>query len=291
MDKLTSKVYSEQQLLKIHEVEIQILSEVIRICEANDISYFAAFGTALGAVRHNGFIPWDDDIDIGMLRDDYDKFIKIAPQYLKAGYSLQHFSVDKNTPNYFAKVRKDNSTFLEKQLEHLPINHGIFVDIMPFDALPNDVSKRKKYRFFSRTFHRLYILKFVTPKLKGIFDKKRIISNFVKRIIKLVICPIKAEVLFNKLDNIVSKYNGDNIVSVAFMGEFSSEVEFLDIFPLKLVKFENIQINIPNNYDKILKKQYGNYMKLPPIDKRIGHAPLILDFDKPYIVCDKRKVK
>ena len=133
-----SVTYTKEQLEKIHSTEVEILSEIIRVCSENDIPWFTVGGTTLGAVRHNGFIPWDDDIDIGMLREDYDKFLALAPSCLKEGYILQHFTVDKRTPTYFAKVRKDGTEFIEYSNHSLPIHHGVFVDIMPYDRIPED---------------------------------------------------------------------------------------------------------------------------------------------------------
>jgi lipopolysaccharide cholinephosphotransferase len=97
--------YTAEQLRMLQEVEYSILAEIIRVCESEKIPYFTVGGTTLGAIRHSAMIPWDDDIDIGMLRDDYEHFLKIAPQKLKSGFTLTYFATDKNAPTYFAKVR------------------------------------------------------------------------------------------------------------------------------------------------------------------------------------------
>lgn len=106
-------MYYGEELKKVQECELEILAEVIKVCNENSIEYFVIGGTALGAVRHSGFIPWDDDIDIGMTRDDYERFLKIAPSKLKSDLFLQYYVTEPNSPTYFAKVRKNNTQFVE----------------------------------------------------------------------------------------------------------------------------------------------------------------------------------
>ena len=105
--------YKPEELKRVQEIEVEILQEIIRVCEEYKLQYWVAYGTLIGTLRHNGFIPWDDDIDIGMMREDYEKFIEVAPSALKKGYTLQHFKTDPKTPTYHAKVRKDGTQFVE----------------------------------------------------------------------------------------------------------------------------------------------------------------------------------
>lgn len=122
---------------QVQAIELEILLEVDRICRKHRISYFLDSGTALGAVRHKGFIPWDDDIDIGMLRDDYERFLSVAQEEMGQDYFLQTYRTD-GTPIMFAKVRKTGTTFVEFRLRKFPINHGLFIDIFPYDYLPQE---------------------------------------------------------------------------------------------------------------------------------------------------------
>ena len=135
------KIYKEldsKTLKKLHDVELEILQEIIRICKKYDIKYYLAGGTLLGAVRHKGFIPWDDDLDIGMLREDYDKFMKYGIKEIDDKYFIH---CDKTDPNYwlpFIKVRKNSTTFVEELLNKKEVLHnGIFVDIFPMDNCNN----------------------------------------------------------------------------------------------------------------------------------------------------------
>ena len=145
--------YRNEDLIKLQKAETEILSEVIRVCDENGITYFAVGGTALGAVRHSGFIPWDDDVDIGMLREDYERFLKIAPEKLKKGYTLCSAESEPNMPSYFAKVRKDGTVFKEESSKNIKMHHGIFLDVMPYDKIPiiQSVAREVPGQFFGKS--------------------------------------------------------------------------------------------------------------------------------------------
>ncbi len=122
---------------EVQAIELEILLEVDRICREYEIPYFLDSGTLLGAVRHKGFIPWDDDIDIGMLRSDYERFLSIANRELGSEYFLQTYRTD-GAPIMFAKVRKKGTTFVEFRLRNIPMEHGLFIDVFPYDFLPQE---------------------------------------------------------------------------------------------------------------------------------------------------------
>ena len=135
----------EQELLnKVRSVQLEIAKEIRRVCEENDISCFLAHGTFLGAVRHKGFIPWDDDMDMGMLRSEYEKFCRIAPSKLKPEYCLQTWYTEPNYALPFAKVMKRNTVYLENKKTRRLQNNGIYVDIFPYDYAPEDSFQRNQ---------------------------------------------------------------------------------------------------------------------------------------------------
>ena len=138
---------TKETIDRIQQIEFDIMQQIDSICRAHDLTYFAIGGSVLGAVRHQGFIPWDDDIDIGMPRKDYEEFLKYASEELPKGYFLQTFFTEKKSPFYFAKVRKDNTKFVEYYLRDLDIHQGLFVDIFPFDNVPvNESTKKLHYK-------------------------------------------------------------------------------------------------------------------------------------------------
>ena len=272
--------YKPEELKRVQEIEVEILQEIIRVCKKYKLQYWVYGGTLLGTIRHNGFIPWDDDIDIGMMRDDYEKFLKIAPLQLKKGLTLQHFTLDNNTPTYFAKVRKDGTQFVEHYTRNMDIHHGIFVDIMPHDLIPEDEKKRAKYRKTAEWRKQLFIAKSVTETTITRGKRKKLIRTIERRILHLLLLPVSKKWLFNRLDTYIRQYNGTNSHMFTTRAMKVSENALEDVFPLKKHLFENVEVNIPNNYDLVLRRNYGDYMRLPPPEKQITHSPYILKFEE-----------
>lgn len=132
------KQYTPEELTQLHQVLYEILEEIVRICDKHNIPYFVIGGTAIGALYDKAILPWDDDIDIGMKREDYNKFLQIASQELREPYFLSWIHTDPHSPYYFAKVKKNNTLFVEEMFKDVPMHQGIFVDIFPFDRIPNN---------------------------------------------------------------------------------------------------------------------------------------------------------
>ena len=130
-------------LRQLQLVELKILLEIKRICELANINYFLIGGTLLGAVRHGGFIPWDDDIDIGMLRDDYNRFLDVFPQLSNKEYTLGTYNTDRGHVFSFGKIRLNGTQFREPRNEHILDNQGIYVDIFPYDNTPDSKIVRR----------------------------------------------------------------------------------------------------------------------------------------------------
>lgn len=268
--------YTENDLKKLHEIELDILTEVDRVCEECGIHYFLDFGTLLGAIRHGGFIPWDDDIDITMLRDDYDKFIAIAPDYLKKGYSLQHYLYDSAVPAYHAKVRKDNTLFIEESVINNNIHQGIFIDIFPCDKVPNSYKKRKIH-YYSKCLKRsIYVSKSLYKTSESYGKMKKIVFDLIRKLLHLSCKHIKKSVFYSLLDNNYQKYNKSNSNYYSSGGKASYPIEA--VIPLQKITFEGRVFYGPHDPDYILKCEYGDYMKLPDEQHRKTHAPILLDF-------------
>ena len=137
--------YDEELLRRIKDSEKDILRKFILICEKYNLDYFVVFGTLLGTIRHEGFIPWDDDIDVGMLRTDYEKFLEVAQKECGEEYFIQTIDTDPNYHLYFAKMRMNNTVFVEDSLQKTTGNDGFYIDIFPYDVIPDDDIVMKKY--------------------------------------------------------------------------------------------------------------------------------------------------
>lgn len=261
-------------------IELNILNEVIEVCDKYNIKYFLDSGTALGALRHKGFIPWDDDIDIGMTRVNYDKFIKITQEALSNELFLQIRKTDIKSPYYFARVRKNNTTYMEWDKRNLKIHHGIYIDIFPYDNIPNNKKKRERFQIKCELLMKIYKIRSIPDRYKKPEKKlKWWIVALIRRMLHYIMCPLPINFFENILDKTFRKYNNVEtkyITCLSYGGPYTFNKE--DIFPMKNLTFENKIYSTPNNIDSYLKELYGDYMELPPKEKRVGHEPYKLTF-------------
>ena len=151
--------YSADELDMIQKLELKILKEIIRICKKEKIEYFLIGGSALGAIRHEGFIPWDDDIDVGMTRENYDNFLRVAEQYLGEEFYLQSPSSDRKSPYSYSKLMLKGTLFLEYAQRNLKTQSGIYVDIFPFDEVPDNESENERQFKAVQFYKKLYVMR------------------------------------------------------------------------------------------------------------------------------------
>ena len=269
------KEYDQKTLDKLHLVELEILDEFVRICKKHKLEYFFMAGTMLGAIRHNGFIPWDDDIDVGMMRKDYDLFIKYAKEDLDKKYYLDCFETNKNNYLPFAKIRKNDTIFDEEDNHHLNNHKGIFLDIIPFEnAKKQDSIIQKIQAILVKNITDTMFYKTKIRKLK----KSR--HPFLVAVLSLL-----PKTTLMKLQNKLMRLNKDDkseyVVCLAGAYGYQKETCKRDVVvPSKPVKFEDRTYRGMNNPDTYLKRLYGDYMKLPPKEKRRNHMPLKIEFEK-----------
>lgn len=255
----------------LQNVCLEILKEVDRVCKKHGILYWLDSGSMLGAVRHQGFIPWDDDLDIQMFRDDYNRFLQIAPQELGENYFLQTESTDPDYPLFFAKVRKNNTFFDEKQLNQFKIHKGIFVDIFPVDRMPLSNLRIKLHRFYLWFLFRLYFQtgENIIP-VSPVLSKPKI-SFFLRHI------RFNKTKLRHYINKIYTKYNIQERYQYTASWTMSQKKNWLykkewhESFIE--VPFEDMTAKIPAGYDELLTNAYGDYMTPPPKEKQVpGHG-------------------
>lgn len=271
-------------LKAIQMIEFEILLELDRICKKHDIQYFLLAGTVLGAIRHKGFIPWDDDIDVGMMRDEYERFVKICSKEQDNKFFLQTNKTDPNFPFLFAKLRKNNTTFIEKAIAKVDMHKGVFIDIFPIDNIPNGKFARFVQKCllllleairFSRTPD-LYIgskqlikklINFLHPCTRYI--SKRFTDNFEEKIVTMYNRK-QTEYVGNIYGHIITEYNTKIIVKRDYF------------LPTSQLEFEGHYFPAPGKWHKYLTHLYNDYMKLPPEDQRMGHNILVFDSQTDY---------
>lgn len=261
------------ELKKIQRIELEIFEEIIRICQQNDIEYFIIGGTALGAVRHEGFIPWDDDIDIGMTREDYDKFLKKAQSELAPGYFLQNFNTDPNAPAYFSKIRKNGTIFMEYCNRNIDMHHGIFVDIFPYDNIPDSIKLQKKQLRKVSFLYQIYIAKSIVGTSVPQTNIKGYLGKGVRMILHYLLKPVSKRWIFNLLDKEVRRYNDINTNELCYIPIPSLLMKRKELFPLSIINFEGLNVSAPRNCHSYLTSHFGDYMQLPSPDNRVGHRP------------------
>ncbi len=270
----------EKELLrKLQLTELEIAKEVKRICDENGINYFINYGTLLGAVRHKGFIPWDDDMDFGMLWEDYEKFIKIAPECLKDQYFLQTWKSDRFFPWMFAKVRKKDTLFGENMVAKAKHHKGVFVDIFPYYVCPDSEGDRKSQGKRVMRYRYIMLMKcnMVPWRGKKPFLKK--IAVFLKyKFYRFISFFYNREKLIKKYDKILHKF--DNMETECVFTQSGDSQYKKGIIPKKCfdgytqLNFEDTEFKAPADWDLHLKTLYGDYMQLPPKDKRKNHNPV-----------------
>lgn len=258
---------------EIHEYEVGCVRYFVGICEKYNLRYFLAGGSLLGAVRHRGFIPWDDDIDILMPRPDYDKLQEIAKSLRDDRYSIA--SLELENLNYpFCKIfdtyTETKKTIREESEEHL------WIDILPLDGVPdNDVELEKLFKKSLFWRHMLSIQKAQFGTGKSLL--KRIFKPFLKY---GLLTFIGIDKTVKKIDELARTYDFDNcdfVAGVAWGYGPQEKVNKSEYLKIEKMEFETELLNVPGCWDYYLSSLYGNYMKLPPIEQRENHMMDVYD--------------
>jgi len=264
---------NEKSLKKLQNVELEILIEIDRICRKNDINYSLTGGTLLGAVRHGGFIPWDDDADISMLRSDYVKFQKAC----KVDLDMERFYFQdiEVTPGYrwgYGKIRRKNSLFLRENQEHMPYRQGIFVDVFPRDGIPDQILVRKFHHF----------LCFALRKIMWSPIGRKTSKNAISRFVYSVLCKIpKAKILefYRFLVSFSNKRETKYVRALTF--PLPNNIKGYNrqwYETYTTLSFENKKFKVEASYIKWLRREFGDYMTLPPVGERKIHPITKIEF-------------
>ena len=276
--------YDEITLKKVQQAELEILKDFIQVCEENDLSYFALAGTGIGALRHGGFIPWDDDIDVGLLRADYDRMIEVFKRDYSDKYTIVNGDEYSTYPLMTTRIMRNGTVFVEealKGIKNCPL--GIFLDVYAFDNVARDPKKAKKQAFRTWVLSKFLIMKFVPfPVLpvKGVAAKLIHCATALTYGAMNVLF-ISQKFLYRKAKALSTAYNQEDCDAYAYFCDtdrYSNYFEKEDLFPLRKIQFEDIDLCFPKNLEKSLETTYGDYMQLPPVEKRKNHFPYRLKF-------------
>ena len=262
------------EIEKVWEVEREILDVFHEVCVSNGLRYTLAYGTLLGAVRHGGFIPWDDDIDLIMPREDYEKLLEIWNEAAPKEYILQNICTNPDYVNTFSKIRKDKTTFLQYDFERDATFHkGIFIDIFPADRVA-DGKISNKLQFIACAVHLLYT--------RGHTSGSGGVIGFVERML-LRLPAAWHPVLRRAAENVIKKWNGKSGLRWFVPCTIGCAKLYYpsDLFgEMKTISFEKKDYLCVADPDAVLRTDYGDYMQLPPEEERTWqHHPIVLDFE------------
>jgi lipopolysaccharide cholinephosphotransferase len=273
--------YPDDILQRLHETELEILDAIAAVCADEGINWFLIGGTVLGARRHSGFIPWDDDIDTGMLRPDYDRFLEIAPKKLPPEFELLS---PMETPGYaplFAKVCKKGTRFLSQEAVDAGVEMGIFVDIFPRDRVAADpVLRARQYRaarLYTRASY-LYHSDHITRVPAGIYGK---IARKSFPLVHALLHRFGDEQAIRRgfQKHTALSENAYATETASFTSPSMSPLPISMFAEPELLPFEGRMLPAPNPSSLYLETAYGpTWGELPPPEKRKSHAPVILDF-------------
>ena len=279
------KEYDPQVLERLHNTQLDMLTDINDFCDRNGIKYFVHYGCMIGAVRHKGFIPWDDDIDLSMIRSDYNRFIELARK--DKAFSERYEVLGPDCAGYpltFAKVSKKGTKFVTDEMLEAGLSWGINLDIFPLDAVPQDLAEfRKRARKAWVIVKLLYLYYFAHPHIPGKGIKRKMLETvcWAAHGVIRALPMFKPEMLQAAyLKNCLREETKDCQYVDYYLpgGPATLTMRYDEIYPTLDFPFEDRTIRIPNQYDRILKEKYGDYMKMPPVEKRRNHAPEVLDF-------------
>lgn len=250
---------------RIHRVELGNLAQFIQLCAKLDLPYTLLGGSLLGAIRHQGFIPWDDDVDVGLLRADYDRLLAASPALLASThYFLQ---TPKSDPNYALSYAKllDRNTYIEEKNNVNNARKGVFIDIFPLDRIPEDTTQQKeqlaKFQWYNTRILlqlRYHLVNNPLTKLQSPLDDRQLADN---------------QALKDARDAIMTQYQANSelprVKNLASQYAYAKEAfDVTQVSDLTTVPFESLQVQVPRDYATILTELYGDYMKLPPKAQR-----------------------
>lgn len=274
-----------EELRHVQRVSTRILGELDRVCRKLDIPYVVYGGTAIGAVRHKGFIPWDDDVDVCMARPDYERFLREAPSELGEEYAIANTRTNPEFPSVYSYLTLKGTLCIPEFYKDCVYRKPLSIDVFPLDNVPDDPAAYKKQARSTWIWGRLVFLR-ATPSPYIAFDGW-------KRAIVLVACHVahwgmrlfrvRPERLQARWERAARRYEG---VQCERMADYSDRTPLKwavtreELYPALDVPFEDITVKLPRCYDVILTRGYGSYMELPPVEQRKNHYPFLIDLGK-----------
>ena len=263
---------------QLQKKELELLKSFIEVCDKLNLKYFLVCGTALGAVKYNGFIPWDDDMDVGLYREDYNRFVKEAQKLLPQNVFLQTYETDLRYPYIFAKLRLSDTTYIEKSVAKIDMNHGVYIDVFPLDGYPLDEKEQQMLEKKKLHYKRM---------VSCVYDVKRSLKgNVAVKLMRFARIDKKTAKYLRKYEELISAYPVKNSEYICNHGNWQGQREYAkkDQYGDGVVMtFEGLNVRVPEKYDEYLTQKYGDWRADLPADEQVGHHYYsVCDLSKPY---------
>lgn len=267
-------------MTELQKTQLDILAAFDRVCRELELPYFLVCGSALGAVKYRGFIPWDDDVDVAMYREDYERFCREAPALLPENLFLQNYHTQPQFPQIYSKLRNSDTTFVEKTAAKLPIHQGVFIDVFPLDGYPESLREQKRLLILKRLYGSMLLSTFDLPA-----------PGTLHRLWRLLGIPRRSHLVAAAYEKVIRRYPVAGSKVICNHGNWQGTLEFAPADQYgsgTLGEFEGLTVRIPENYDAYLRQKYGDYTAdLPPEQQQGHHYHLICDCSRPYSVYTK----
>ncbi len=265
-------------MTELQKLEFEMMKEVVRICDELDLRYYLVCGSALGAVKYGGFIPWDDDADIGLFREDYEIFISEAQKLLPKHLFLQNHRTDPKYPYIFGKIRNVNTAYIEKSTASLNMNHGVYIDVFPLDGYPENEEERQRLEKIKASCRKKLSCVFRLPR-----SRKAVLGMMLRRV-----CGYhrKTADIIEEYTKAVSEYPAQGSEIICNHGNWQEKLEYAPRTQYgdgAWASFEGLKVRVPEKYDEYLTQKYGNWRaELPKEQQRGHHYTEIVDLERPY---------
>ena len=258
--------------------ELDLLKNFIEVCKKLNLKYYLVCGTALGAVKYGGFIPWDDDVDVALCREDYNIFCENAQKFLPDGVFLQTHKTDLKYPYIFAKLRNSNTTYIEKSCRSLDINHGVYIDVFPLDGYPKNAKEQNKLEM-KKLIYKL--------QLSCVYQSECSFKiKLMRKCFRILGIHKRTGKIISKYERLISKYPTDRSELWCNHGNWQGKLEYASKKQYGdgvSFEFEGVDVCVPEKYDEYLTQKYGDWRSDPPFGDQIGHHYYFkMDLEKPY---------
>ena len=280
------KEYDDFTLKRIQEVELEILKDFMDICDRHGLDYFGIAGTGIGALRHHGFIPWDDDIDVAMPRDDFEKLLPLVEKEMGDKYLIMNAERYPNYPLMTTRMTMRGTKFKEEALKNIDAPLGIFLDLYPLDKVSDNPKETRRQARDAWFWSKILILRSIPFPMLGFSGWKAKIIHAICGLAHLVLSILHVPKTWIYKKAYEAETRSNHYTKTKNLDFFCDTTPYMnlyavkDIYPLRKLPFEDVELNFPHNLHNNLTGMYGDYMQLPPEEKRKNHYPYELEFFK-----------